>query len=290
MLFNIHTLDWDDEIARDARHAARDAARSPALSSEVYGETRGRPASAAPIPIAGVAGDQQAATFGQACFAPGMAKNTYGTGCFLLLNTGEKAASSQQERPADHDRLGPGRQESTYCLEGSVFIAGAAVQWLRDGLGSSSTPPRRRGARGARCHDTGGVYLVPAFVGLGAPYWDPYARGAIVGLTRGTGARATSPAPRSKPIAYQTRDVLRSDAARTRRRRCSDLRVDGGMVANNFLMQFQADILGVPVQRPSSPRRRRSARPIWRAWRSTIGTGCKMSPTTGHMTALHPHR
>jgi glycerol kinase len=203
----------------------------------------------APIPLAGDAGDQQAATFGQACFTPGMAKNTYGTGCFLLLNTGEKAIASQ------HGLLttiawglgGPEHPQVTYALEGSVFIAGAAVQWLRDGLGiiksSAEVEPLA-----AQAPSADGVYFVPAFVGLGAPYWDPRARGTIVGLTRGTTAahiaRATLDA-----IAYQTRDVLEAMHAEAGVALAA-LRVDGGAVTNDLLMQFQADVLGVPVQRP----------------------------------------
>ena len=247
LLFNIHTLQWDDELL--ALFGVPRAMLPRVLpSSAVYGQTDPR-LFGAPIPLAGDAGDQQAATFGQACFASGMAKNTYGTGCFLLLNTGSQAITSQ------HGLLttiawglgDPGHPQVTYALEGSVFIAGAAVQWLRDGLGilrASGDVERLAESVGS----TDGVYFVPAFVGLGAPYWDPRARGTIVGLTRGTTAanlaRATLEA-----IAYQTRDVLDAMHADSGVALAA-LRVDGGAVVDNLLMQFQADILGVPAQRP----------------------------------------
>jgi glycerol kinase len=243
MLFNIHTLAWDDEILARLRipPALLPAVRS---SSEVYGACDERLFGTA-IPVAGDAGDQQAATFGQACFTPGMAKNTYGTGSFLLLNTGEQPVPSQSGLLTT---IGWGvGGKITYCLEGSIFITGAAVQWLRDGLGLVASA-RETEAMASGIHDTGGVYLVPAFVGLGAPYWDPYARGAIVGLTRGTG-RAEIVRAALEAAAYQTRDVAQAmevDSGIA----LQELRVDGGMVANNWLMQFQADMLGVPVQRP----------------------------------------
>ena len=225
MLFNIHTLDWDDELLGDARRAAGDAAGG-ALVSEVYGETAaelfGRP-----IPIAGAAGDQQAALFGQACFEPGTAKNTYGTGCFVLLNTGTTPM------PSEHGLLTTVgwkiNGEVTYALEGAVFIAGAAVQWMRDGLRaiSSSADIERLSAS---VPDAGGVYLVPAFVGLGAPHWDPYARGLIIGLTRDTSighiARATVDA-----MAYQSRDVLEL-MQREAGLKLRSLNVDGGASVN----------------------------------------------------------
>lgn len=246
MLYNIHTQSWDDEILEYLKIP-------PTLlpevkpSSAIYGDTETN-LFGIPVPVAGIAGDQQAATFGQACFRPGMAKNTYGTGCFLLLNTnGQAVQSSSGLLTTIGWNLGS-QQPTTYCLEGSVFIAGAAVQWLRDELGIISQSHEIE-ALAATVTDNGGVFIVPAFVGLGAPYWDPYARGTILGLTRGTTrghiARATLEA-----IAYQTLDVLeamRSDSELT----LEELRVDGGAARNDLLMQFQADILGVPVQRPT---------------------------------------
>ena len=197
--------------------------------------------------MAGDAGDQQAATFGQACFEPGMSKNTYGTGNFMLMNTGTKGVPSQNGLLTTLGwRVGNG--PLIYCLEGAIFITGAAVQWLRDSLGviknSGDVEPLA-----ATVPDNGGVYFVPAFVGLGAPYWDPYARGTIIGLTRGSTAgniaRATL-----ESMCYQTRDVLEAMTADSGVP-VKTLRVDGGAVVNNLLMQFQADILGVPVQRPT---------------------------------------
>lgn len=245
LLFDIHRLAWDDDLLAiiGVPRAMLPEVRS---SSEVYGETAAD-LFGLPIPIGGAAGDQQAATFGQACFAPGDAKNTYGTGAFLLQNTGERAVSSAHGLVTTVGwQLGAGGP-TTYALEGSVFVAGAAVQWLRDGLGIIATSDDVEGLA-AGLDDTGGVYLVPAFTGLGAPYWDPYARGLIVGLERGTGvahiARATLEA-----IAYQVRDVL--DAmTEDAQAPIAELRVDGGAAANDTLLQFQADILGVPVERP----------------------------------------
>jgi glycerol kinase len=243
LLYNIHRRAWDDDLLAlfDVPRAMLPEVRS---SSEVYGETAAE-LFGAPIPIAGAAGDQQAALFGQACFEPGTAKNTYGTGCFMLLNIGERpVASTKGLLTTVAWRLGA---HTTYALEGSVFIAGAAVQWLRDGLRAISTSAEvERLMQGVP--DAGGVYLVPAFVGLGAPYWDPHARGAILGLTRDTRvehiARAAVDA-----MAYQTRDVLevmQADAGLT----LPHLKVDGGAAANAMLLQFQADQLGVPVRRP----------------------------------------
>lgn len=243
MLFNIRTLDWDDDLlsALDIPRAMLPDVRP---SSEVYGVTDaallGRE-----VPVAGIAGDQQAALFGQGCFRPGMAKNTYGTGCFLLMHTGTEPV------PSEHGLLTTiawglgGRVE--YALEGSVFIAGAAVQWLRDELQIISAAAETE-ALAMSIRDTGGVYLVPAFTGLGAPHWDPYARGTIVGLTRGSG-RAELVRAALESICYQTRDVLDAMAAEAGTPLAA-LRVDGGASANNFLMQFQADMLGVPVDRP----------------------------------------
>ncbi|MEW6567404.1 MAG: glycerol kinase GlpK [Chloroflexota bacterium] len=245
LLFNIHTLEWDGEILDHLRIPPEILPRVQP-SSAVYGQTA-RDVFGAPVVLGADAGDQQAATFGQACFAPGMAKNTYGTGCFLLLNTGGKAVDSASGLLTT---IGWGLSSANlpvYCLEGSVFIAGAAVQWLRDGLGLIHES-REVEALAQSVSDNGGVYLVPAFVGLGAPYWDAYARGTILGLTRGANAghlaRATL-----ESIAYQSRDVLEAmhrDAAIE----LQALRVDGGAARNDLLMQFQADILGVPVQRP----------------------------------------
>ncbi len=265
LLFNIHTGEWDDDLL--AELAIPHAMLPEVLpSSGPFGETDaslfGRP-----IPITGVAGDQQAATFGQACYIPGMVKNTYGTGCFMLMNTGAEAKESKNgllttvawglnrtedsglrtEGIESRSVLSPESLVLTYALEGAIFVTGAAVQWLRDGLRIIERAAETD-ALAASVPDTGGVYLVPAFAGLGAPYWDPYARGTIVGLTRGSGrpeiVRATLEA-----VAYQTRDVL--DLMRRESGiAVKQLRVDGGMVQNTFLMQFQADILGVPVQRP----------------------------------------
>jgi glycerol kinase len=243
LIYNIYEKKWDDVILNEL---GIPASMLPEVkpSSGVFGETD--PSFfGAPIPIAGVAGDQQAATFGQACYEVGMAKNTYGTGCFMLMNTGNKGVPSQNGLLTT---LGWGiGNEIVYCLEGSIFITGAAVQWLRDGL-KAITSSADVEALANTVPDNGGVYLVPAFVGLGAPYWDPYARGTIIGLTRGSTvghiARATL-----ESMCYQTRDVLEAmtaDSGVT----VKTLRVDGGAVVNNTLMQFQADILGVAVQRP----------------------------------------
>jgi glycerol kinase len=246
MCFDIRRLAWDDELLAilEVPRAVLPEVRS---SSEVYGATEAG-VFGAEIPIAGIAGDQHAATFGQACFAPGEAKNTYGTGAFMLLVTGaEPIVSGSGLLTTVAWRLGPDGP-TTYALEGSVFVAGAAVQWLRDGLRViERSADVERLAAGVT--DTGGVYLVPAFVGLGAPYWDPYARGVIVGLTRGTGlpeiARATIDS-----MAYQVADLLeamRADAGV----RLDALRVDGGAAVNDALLQFQADLLDIPVERPT---------------------------------------
>jgi len=243
LIFNIHTLDWDDELLQllDIPRAMLPEVHP---SSKVYGQTVeewfGRP-----IPIAGDAGDQQAATFGQACFELGDAKNTYGTGCFMLLNTGDRPVASQNNLLTT---IGWGIGEDvTYCLEGSVFIAGAVVQWLRDGLGIIKTSGEVE-QLAASVPDSGSVYIVPAFVGLGAPHWNSYARGAILGITRGTNAGHIARAA-VESMAYQTRDLLdamRKDAGVE----LAGLKVDGGASVNNQLMQFQADLLGVDVRRP----------------------------------------
>ena len=243
LLFNIHTLDWDDELLKllDVPRAMLPEVRG---SSEIYGTTDPKLFGAA-VPIAGDAGDQQAALFGQACFEPGTAKNTYGTGCFMLLNTGSTPVPSEKGLLTTVAwKIGG---ETTYALEGSVFIAGAAVQWLRDGL-KAITASADVEKLMAEVHDTDGVYLVPAFVGLGAPYWDPRARGAIVGLTRNSQiahiARAAVDA-----MAYQTRDVLEAMQSESRLP-LTALKVDGGAAANAMLLQFQADLLNVSVRRP----------------------------------------
>jgi glycerol kinase len=243
LLFDIHRLDWDDDLLR-VLGVPRQMLPEVRSSSEVYGETDPALLGAA-VPIAGIAGDQQAAVFGQACFEAGSAKNTYGTGCFMLLNTGPKPVPSQNGLLTTVGwRRG---EETTYCLEGAVFIAGAAVQWLRDGLRAIKTSAEVE-SLAAGVPDAGGVYLVPAFVGLGAPHWDAYARGAIVGLTRdSTIAHIARAAVDS--MAYQTRDVLdamQKDAGLE----LGQLKVDGGAAVNDALLQFQADILGVPVRRP----------------------------------------
>lgn len=244
LMYNIHELRWDEELL-DILDVPKSMLPEVRSSSDVYAETMPHHFFGHAIPIAGVAGDQQAALFGQACFESGMAKNTYGTGCFLLMNTGDKAVASENGLLTTI-AWGVGDQVE-YALEGSIFVAGAAIQWLRDGLRMfKESADSEIYAR--RVQSTDGVYMVPAFVGLGAPYWDTDVRGAVFGLTRGTEkehfVRATLEA-----LGYQTRDVLtamESDA----NIRLQELRVDGGAVANDFLMQFQADILGVPVERP----------------------------------------
>ncbi len=247
LLFNIYNLEWDDVILKELG-VPRSMLPKVMPSSGVYGETDPE-FFGGPIQMAGDAGDQQAATFGQACFEVGMAKNTYGTGNFMLMNTGSKAVPSQNGLLTTIAwGLGdPNKAEVTYALEGSIFITGAAVQWLRDELGiiKNSSDVEKLAEL---VPDNGGVYFVPAFVGLGAPYWDSYARGTIVGLTRGSNAgniaRATL-----ELMAYQTRDVLEAMTADSGVE-LKTLRVDGGAVVNNLLMQFQSDVLGVPVQRP----------------------------------------
>jgi glycerol kinase len=243
MLFDIHDLTWNRALLE---YFGIPVAMLPQVrpSSEVYGATDPAVLGAA-IPIGGMAGDQQAALFGQTCFDPGSVKNTYGTGCFLLMNTGGQPVTS------DHGLLTTiawglnGRV--SYALEGSVFIAGAAVQWLRDELKVLGTAAESE-SLAASIADNGGVYLVPAFVGLGAPYWDMYARGTVVGLTRGSG-RAHLVRAALESIAYQTADVLQ--VMTTGGLKLDTLRVDGGASVNNFLMQFQADVLGASVERPA---------------------------------------
>jgi glycerol kinase len=245
MLFNIRTLDWDDDILA-ALQIPRAMLPQGRPSSMCYG--RSDPGLlGAEIPLAGAAGDQQAALFGQTCFIPGQAKNTYGTGCFMLLNTGEQAVASQRNLLTTIAwQLGEGGA-ITYALEGSVFVAGAAIQWLRDGLGIIAQAAESE-ELARQVEDTGGVYFVPAFVGLGAPYWDAYARGTIVGLTRGTDRRHLVRAA-LEAICYQSRDLLEAMTGDSGIR-LQALRADGGAAANNLLMQLQADLLGVAVQRP----------------------------------------
>ena len=245
MLLNLDTVDWDDDMLKTL---GVPRAMLPRLvpSSGVVGGTGDLGWLPPGVPIAGIAGDQHAALFGQACYTRGAAKNTYGTGCFLLMNTGTTPVRSREGLLTTLAWKVGGT--TTYALEGSVFIAGAAIQWLRDGLGLVTRAPESE-ALARTVPDTGGVYFVPAFVGLGAPYWDMYARGTIVGLTRGT-TRAHLVRAALAAIAYQSRDVLEAmtrDAGVV----VDALRVDGGATANDFLCQFQADVMGVSVLRPA---------------------------------------
>ena len=243
LIYNIHKLDWDDELLSILK-IPRAMLPEVKPSSEVYGETD-RALLGASLPIASDIGDQQAATFGQACFEPGAAKNTYGTGCFMLMNTGAKPVASKNGLITT---IGWGLGgKVTYCLEGSVFIAGAVVQWLRDGLKMITTAADIE-KLAASVPDAGGVFLVPAFVGLGAPHWNQGARGTIVGVTRGTTAAHLARAALDS-MAYQSREVLdamQQDSGTP----LAVLKVDGGAAVNNLLMQFQSDVLGVAVQRP----------------------------------------
>lgn len=243
MLMNIHTGDWDDELLKLLR-VPREVLPEIRPNSEVYAESD-LPNLLSGVPIAGMAGDQQAALFGQSCFEPGMAKNTYGTGSFLLMNTGTKAVASKNKLLTTIAwKIG---DKTEYALEGSVFISGAVVQWLRDGLSMFRASPMIE-ALARSVPDTDGVYFVPAFAGLGAPHWDPHARGIICGITRGTTdahiARAALEA-----IAYQSSDVLGA-MAKDAGSELVELRADGGATSNNLLMQIQADILQKPVIRP----------------------------------------
>jgi glycerol kinase len=243
MLFNIHTNDWDAELLRLLR-VPRPLLPDVHPSAHAFGMV---PAGllGEPLVIGGIAGDQQAALFGQGCHAAGMAKNTYGTGCFMLLHTGEQAIDSAHGLVATACAQTGSRKE--YALEGSVFVAGAVVQWLRDELGFFKNS-REIEFLASTVLDSGGVCVVPAFTGLGAPYWDPKARGALVGLTRGT-SKAHIARAALESIAFQSADVLEAmqkDAGEA----LKELRVDGGAAANDLMMQFQADILGVPVVRP----------------------------------------
>jgi glycerol kinase len=243
MIYNIHTLEWDQELLDlfDIPAAILPEVKS---SSEVYGETTGN-VLAAKIPIAGIAGDQQAALFGQMCTEVGMVKNTYGTGCFMLMNIGDKPIVSQNSLVTTIAWKINGKVQ--YALEGSIFIGGAVVQWLRDGLGIISSSAEVE-ALAQKVPDTGGVYLVPAFAGLGAPHWDQDARGTITGITRGTNASHIARAA-VESIAFQTMEVLKAMEADSGHR-IKELRVDGGATANDMLMQFQADLLDTTVIRP----------------------------------------
>ena len=244
LMYNIHDLKWDNELLA---HLTVPANMLPEVrpSSQIYGTTTPETFFGFKIPIAGMAGDQQAALFGQACFQDGMAKNTYGTGCFMLMNTGDKAVKSANGLLTT---IAWGLDENvTYALEGSVFVAGSAIQWLRDGLRMFRKSSDSE-AYATRVESTDGVYVVPAFVGLGTPYWDSDVRGAVFGITRGTQkehfVRATL-----ESLAYQTKDVLcvmEQDSGIP----IKQLRVDGGACANNFLCQFQSDLLGCVVERP----------------------------------------
>ncbi|HEX7713705.1 MAG TPA: glycerol kinase GlpK, partial [Bacillota bacterium] len=246
MLFNIHELRWDLELLRLF-------GIPPAMLPEVkpsasfFGETASSACAGDPIPIAGVLGDQQAALFGQGCFDPGAMKNTYGTGCFLLMNTGPKAYQPQNGLLTSIAWSLNGKVD--YVLEGSVFMGGAVIQWLRDELGilTAASDSERMALE---VPDTNGVYLVPAFTGLGAPHWDPYARGLIIGLTRGVN-RSHLVRAALEAIAYQVREVIES-MCRTVKIRPQSLRVDGGAAANNFLLQFQADICNLQIERNNS--------------------------------------
>ena len=243
MLFDIHTLQWDSSLL-ELLNVPASVLPEVASSSEVYAESSAELLGNT-IPIAGIAGDQQAALFGQLCTQPGMVKNTYGTGCFVVLNTGDQPITSQNNLLSTIAWQIDGK--TTYALEGSIFIAGAIVQWLRDGLGIIKESSDVE-ALAETVDDNGDVYLVPALTGLGAPHWDQYARGAIVGLTRGTTAGHIARAA-VESMAYQTNDVMRAmqeDAEIA----FKELRVDGGASANNNLMQFQANVLGIPVARP----------------------------------------
>ncbi|QDU33396.1 Glycerol kinase [Poriferisphaera corsica] len=243
LLFNIHTGEWDQELL-DILNIPASVLPVVKESSEIYGTTSGNNLGSQ-IPIAGIAGDQQAALFGQMCIEPGMIKSTYGTGCFMLINTGDQAITTKNNLLTTVAWKINGK--TTYALEGSVFIGGAVVQWLRDELGIIKSSADIE-AKAAAVKDSGDVYLVPAFAGLGAPHWDPYARGLIVGITRGTSANHICRAA-LESICFQVDDVLyamKSDSEMA----IPQMRVDGGATVNNLLMQLQTDILGIPVVRP----------------------------------------
>ncbi|RYM06062.1 glycerol kinase [Sporolactobacillus sp. THM7-7] len=246
LMYNIHELKWDDELLT-MLNVPKKMLPEVHASSEIYAHTISYHFFGEKVPIAGIAGDQQAALFGQTCFEKGMVKNTYGTGCFMLMNTGEQAVRSESGLLTTIAWGLNGKV--TYALEGSIFVAGSAIQWLRDGMRMIKSSPESE-TYAARVDSTEGVYLVPAFVGLGAPYWDTDARGAVFGLTRGTTKEHFIRAA-LESLAYQTKDVLNAmehDSGIT----LSTLRADGGASMNDFLMQFQSDILGVPVERPTN--------------------------------------
>ena len=243
MLFNIHTLEWDNDLLNIFNIPSVMLPRAMP-SSHIYDEVFKGLLGDYSIPISGMAGDQQAALFGQACYKTGMAKNTYGTGSFILLNIGNKPVTSEKGLLTT---IGWGLEDNlNFAMEGSIFITGAAIQWLRDGLSIIANAAESEKLANS-VPDTDGVYFVPAFVGLGAPYWDMYARGTIVGLTRGT-TRAHLARATLEAIAYQVRDVVEA-MSNEANLRMPVLRVDGGGTANSLLMQFQADILGIPIQK-----------------------------------------
>ncbi|OZU88026.1 glycerol kinase [Virgibacillus indicus] len=244
LMFNIYDLKWDEELL-EILSVPKSMLPEVRQSSEIYAHTVDYHFFGHEVPIAGIAGDQQAALFGQACFEEGMAKNTYGTGCFMLMNTGEKPVASENGLLTTLAWSVDGKVE--YALEGSIFVAGSAIQWLRDGLELIRTTPESEVFAG-NVESTGGVYFVPAFVGLGTPYWDSDARGAVFGLTRGTSKEHFIRAV-LESLAYQTKDVLEA-MIHDSGIELKSLRVDGGAVKNNFLMQFQSDMLEVPVERP----------------------------------------
>jgi glycerol kinase len=246
LLYNIHDLQWDEELLQ-ILHIPLSLLPEVKPSSYIYGETVPQAfLETGGIPIAGIAGDQQAALFGQACYGEGLAKNTYGTGSFVLMNTDNKAILSQ-ERLLTTIAWGLGNEPVEYALEGAIFITGAGIQWLRDGLGIIKDASETEAlARSVESNE--GVYFVPALVGLGAPHWDPYARGTLLGITRGT-TKAHLVRAALESMGYQTRDVVEA-MERDSKISLKVLRCDGGASVNNFLMQFQADILGVPVEVP----------------------------------------
>ncbi len=267
LLYDIHEGRWDEELL-ELLGVPPSMLPEVGPSSGVLAETAGGLFARA-IPVAGIAGDQQAALFGQRCVSPGMVKNTYGTGCFMLMHTGREPIRSRSKLVTTP--VCPGASEREFALEGSVFVAGAVVQWLRDGLGIVRSADEIE-ALARSVTDNGGVYFVPAFAGLGSPHWDPYARGAIMGLTRGTAAGHLARAA-LEGIAYQTADVLcamESDSGL----RLTGLRVDGGATRNDTLMQFQADVLGVPVVRP----RIQETTALGAAYLAGLGVGFWKSP------------
>ena len=263
MLFNINALEWDQDLL-DLFDIPRSLLPDVRSASEIYGYVAGDLSAGQPIPISGIAGDQQASTFGQACFDAGDTKNTYGTGCFFVTNTGSRKIDSSSGLIAMVGWTLNG--ETTYALEGAIFSAGATIQWLRDELGIISSSAESESIA-AEVDDSGGVYLVPAFAGLGTPYWDMYARGVIVGLTRGSNRSHITRAA-LESIAYQTRDLMEAvtqDAGIA----LDSIRVDGGATNNELLMNFQADILGIPVHRSTV----KDSTALGVAWLAGLGVG-----------------